>query len=250
MQNFPKALENIKEAIRITPDARENWYQLELAIYLEQEDYKSAAPLLEQMVVKFSQNKTYWIQLAAIYNELGRDKDSFAIFEAAYHLGFLTDEKDLVRLARLYMFHENPYKAATVMETGFKKNAIQRTPENLEVVANSYFNAREYKKAIPWLDEAAEKSPNGVLEMRLCQAQLQLNNYAGAEEACRKAIDKKGLKDEGATWITLCIAQIEQKKWGAATGSCNNAAKFKDKANDAQQWLKYIASRNKVASAE
>ncbi|MDX2224920.1 MAG: hypothetical protein SFV21_19350, partial [Rhodospirillaceae bacterium] len=91
---------------------------------------------------------------------------------------------------------------------------------------------------------------NGVLEMRLCQAQLQLNNFTGAEEACKKAIDKKGLKDEGATWITLCIVQIEQKKWGAATGSCNNAAKFKDKANDAQQWLKYIASRNKVASAE
>jgi tetratricopeptide (TPR) repeat protein len=247
LENFDKALPLIKEAIKMTADARENWYQLELAIYLERENYKDALTLLETMVPKFPNNKTYWIQLSAIYNELGKEKESFVVFDAAHKLGFITEEKDIVRLARLYMFHENPYKGAVLMEGAFKKNQVQRTSENLEVVANAYFNAREYKKAIPWLKEAADKASNGTLEMRLCQAQLQLNLYKDAEDACRGAIDKKGLKDEGAAWITMCIAQIEQKKWGPARNSCNSAAKFKDKANDAAQWLKYIDSRAKEA---
>ncbi|MDX2142185.1 MAG: tetratricopeptide repeat protein [Rhodospirillaceae bacterium] len=247
LENFDKALPLIKEAIKITADARENWYQLELAIYLERENYKEALALLETMVPKFPNNKTYWIQLSAIYNELGKEKESFVVFDAAHKLGFITEEKDIVRLARLYMFHENPYKGAVLLEKSFKANQIQRTPENLEAVANAYFNAREYKKAIPWLKEAADKSSNGTLEMRLCQAQLQLNQYKDAEDACKSAIDKKGLKDEGAAWVTLCISQIEQKKWGPARNSCTSASKFKDKANDAAQWLKYIDSRAKEA---
>ncbi|MSO96853.1 MAG: tetratricopeptide repeat protein [Rhodospirillaceae bacterium] len=247
IENFDKSLSLIKQAIASTPDPKENWYQLELAILLEKDNYKEAAPLLETILPKFPGNKTYWIQLSAIYNELGKEKESFVIYDAAHRQGFITEEKDIVRLARLYMYHENPYKGAVLMEKSFKANQIQRTPENLEAVANAFFNAREYKKAIPWLSEAAGKSTNGTLEMRLCQAQLQLNLYKDGEESCKTAIDKKGLKDEGAAWITLCIAQIEQKKWGAARASCNSAGKFKDKAKDADQWQKYIDSRNKEA---
>lgn len=248
VENFDKALELIREAIAKAGDApKEQWYQLQLAILLEKDRFPEAEKLLELMIPKFPNNRTYWMQLAAVYNELNKDKESFAIFAAAYQLGFLTDEKDLVRLARLYMFHENPFQGAMVMEKAFKANNMQRNPENLEVVANAYFNAREYKRAIPWLKEAADKSTNGTLEMRLCQAQLQLNAFKDAEDACRKAIDKKGVKDEGATWITMCIAQIEQKKWGAARQSCTTAKGFKDKANDADQWLKYINQRSKEA---
>ncbi|MBM3514897.1 MAG: tetratricopeptide repeat protein [Alphaproteobacteria bacterium] len=246
-ENFDKALELIKEAIAKTTEPKEQWYQLQLAILLERDRYPEAEKLLELMIPKFPGNRTYWMQLAAVYNELNKDKESFAIFAAAYQLGFLTDEKDIVRLARLYMFHENPYQGAMVMEKAFKGTGVQRNSENLEVVANAYFNAREYKKAIPWLKEAADKSPNGILEMRLCQAQLQLNAYKDAEESCKSAIDKKGLKDEGSAWMTMCVAQIEQKKWGTARQSCESASKFKDKARDADQWLKYIDQRAKEA---
>jgi tetratricopeptide (TPR) repeat protein len=247
-ENMDKALELIKEAIaKAGNEPKEQWYQLQLAILLEKDRYPEAEKLLEMIIPKWPGNRTYWMQLAAVYNENNKDKESFAIFAAAYQLGFLTDEKDMVRLARLYMFHENPYQGAMVMEKAFKANGVQRNPENLEVVANAYFNAREYKKAIPWLKEAADKAANGTLEMRLCQAQLQLNAFKDAEEACKGAIEKKGLKDEGAAWITLCIVQIEQKKWGTARESCVRARGFKDKANDADQWLKYIDQRSKEA---
>ncbi|MCB2106751.1 MAG: hypothetical protein KDE14_03570 [Rhodobacteraceae bacterium] len=247
LENYDQTLVNIKQAIASTQDPKENWYQLQLAVYLERENYKDAATLLELLVVKFSGTRTYWIQLAAIYNELGRDKDSFAIFDAAYKMGFLTDEKDLVRLARLYMFNENPYKGAVVMDKGFKAKSVERTSENLEVIANAFFNSREYKKALPWLEEAAGKAKDGGLYMRLCQAQLQLNMNKDAEQSCDKAIDKGGLKDPGAVSLTKCIAQIEQKKWQSATASCNAALKSKDRAKDAQQWLKYIENRSAVA---
>lgn len=253
-ENMEKALELIKEAIaKAGAEPKEQWYQLQLAILLEKDRFAEAEKLLELIIPKFPSNRTYWLQLAAVYNELNKDKESFAIFAAAYQLGFLTEEKDVVRLARLYMFNENPYQGAMVMEKAFKSPSMPRNPENLEVLANAYFNAREYKKALPWLKEAAEKSPNGTLELRLCQAQLQLNAYKDAEDSCKGAIDKKGLKDEGAAWITVCISQIEQKKWAQARQSCTNAKGFKDKAKDADQWLNYINQRSKeakLASAE
>ena len=80
--------------------------------------------------------------------------------------GFLTEESELVRMARMYMFQETPIKAAEIMNRGFTSKTIERDPENLEVLANAYFNSREFSKAIPPLKEAADRSDPGRLLRR------------------------------------------------------------------------------------
>ena len=167
LEQYRTAIPLVIEAIDIDPEPRESWYQLLLAGYLEIEDYVNGADLLEIMVDLFSTKKNYFMQLSALYGELGKDQDSFAVLVMADEQGFITEESELVRLARMYMYNETPYKATEIMRRGFKSGTVKRTPEHLEILANAYFNSREFNDAIPPLKEAANRSEKGQLSYRL-----------------------------------------------------------------------------------
>ncbi|MAI06229.1 MAG: hypothetical protein CBC47_03730 [Alphaproteobacteria bacterium TMED87] len=224
------------------PKHREPWYQLLLASYLELEDYNNGADLLEVIVNLFPNKKNYFMQLAALYGELGKDEQSFAVLVMADKQGFLTEEKELVRLARMYMFHETPIKGAEIMNRGFNAKSVKRTPEHLEVLANAYFNSREFDKAIPPLREAARKSDKGQLSYRLGQAYLQSEKWSDAEKALKASLKKKGLKDKdkGMIWMLTGISQLERERYKAAKNSMFRAIKFKNTKKDAEKWIRFL----------
>jgi tetratricopeptide (TPR) repeat protein len=233
----------------VQAEPREQWYQLLLAAYFELEDYPAGADLLEIMVDLFPTKKTYFLQLAALYGELGKDKQSFQVLVMADKQGFLDKESELVRLARMYMYHETPIKAAEVMERGFKAKLIKRTPENLEILANSYFNSREFNKAIPPLRDAANGSEKGKLSYRLGQAFLQNEQWADAEAALKKSLEKKGLRknEEGMVWMLIGITQLERERFTAAKRSMARSARFKNTKSDAGKWIRFLDQ--KIATA-
>ena len=233
----------------VQAEPREQWYQLLLAAYFELEDYPAGADLLEIMVDLFPTKKTYFLQLAALYGELGKDKQSFQVLVMADKQGFLDKDSELVRLARMYMYHETPIKAAEVMERGFKAKLIKRTPENLEILANSYFNSREFNKAIPPLRDAANGSEKGKLSYRLGQAFLQNEQWADAEAALKKSLEKKGLRknEEGMVWMLIGITQLERERFTAAKRSMARSARFKNTKSDAGKWIRFLDQ--KIATA-
>jgi tetratricopeptide (TPR) repeat protein len=224
------------------PTHREPWYQLLLASYLELEDYKNGADLLEIIVKLFPNKKNYFMQLAALYGELGKDQQSFAVLVMADKQGFITEESELVRLARMYMFHETPIKGAEIMLRGFNSKSVKRSPEHLEILANAYFNSREFDKAIPPLKEAARKSDKGQLSYRLGQAYLQSEKWADAEKALSASLKKKGIKtnDKGMIWMLTGISQLERERYKAAKNSMFKAIKFKNTKKDAEKWIRFL----------
>ncbi len=249
IEQYRQAIPLVIEAIDLEPEPREQWYQLLLASYFELEDYVSGADLLEVMVDFFPTKKTYFLQLAALYGELNKDKESFAVLVMADKQGFLTEESELVRLARMYMYHETPIKAAEVMQRGFSAGTIERKSENLEVLANAYFNSREFNKAIPPLKEAADRSDDGKLSYRLGQAYLQDEQWAEAETALQKSLDKKGLSDEdqGMVWMLIGISQLERERFTAAKTAMQRSARFKNTKSDADKWITFLDQ--KIATA-
>lgn len=248
-EQYRKAIPLIIEAIDLEPEPREQWYQLLLAAYLELEDYPNGADLLEVMVDLFPTKKNYFLQLAALYGELGKDKESFAVLVMADRQGFLTEQSELVRLSRMYMYHETPIKAAEVMERGFNSGAVEQDPDNLETLANAYFNSREFDKAIPPLEKAAKMSDEGKLSYRLGQAYLQEEQWTEAEKALAQALDKKGLKDddEGMIWMLMGITQLERERFTASKRSMQRAARFKNTKSDAEKWIRFLDQ--KIATA-
>lgn len=249
VEQYNVAIPLIIEAIDMQPEPREQWYQLLLAAYFELENYPAGADLLEIMVDFFPTKKTYFLQLAALYGELGKDKESFQVLVMADKQGFLDKDSELIRLARMYMFHETPIKAAEVMERGFKSEVVKRTPDNLEILANAYFNSREFDKAIPPLRDAANRSDKGKLSYRLGQAYLQNEQWGDAETALQKSLDKKGLSDdeEGMVWMLIGITQLERERFTAAKRSMTRSARFKNTKSDAGKWITFLDQ--KIATA-
>ena len=249
IERYQTSIPLIIEAIDSSSEPREPWFQLLLACYFEIEDYPKGADLLEIMVDLFSTKKAYFLQLAALYGELGKEKESFAVLVMADKQGFLTEESELVRLARMYMFHDTPIKAAEVMNRGFKAGTIEKTSDHLEILANSYFNSREFDDAIPPLKEAAKRSKKGTLSYRLGQAYLQAEKWRDAEEALRASLKKKGLKagDKGMVWMLVGISQLERNRLTAAKKSMKESAKFKKTKSDANKWLRFLDQKLETA---
>jgi len=249
LERYRTAIPLVIEAIDLEPEPREQWYQLLLAAYFELEDYVSGKDLLEIMVDLFTTKKAYFIQLAALYGELDRDQESFAVLVMADKQGFLTEESELVRLARMYMFQETPIKAAEVMNRGFKNEVLKRNSENLEILANAYFNSREFAKAIPPLKEAADRSDKGKLSYRLGQAYLQDEEWAKAEVALSKSLEKKGMSknDEGMVWMLIGITQLERERFTAARRSMVRSQRFNNTKSDAGKWIRFLDQ--KIATA-
>lgn len=251
VEQYNVAIPLIIEAIDMQEEPREQWYQLLLAAYFELENYPAGADLLEIMVDFFPTKKTYFLQLAALYGELGKDKESFHLLVMADKQGFLDKDSELIRLARMYMYHETPIKAAEVMERGFKSELIKRTPDNLETLANAYFNSREFDKAIPPLRDAANRSEKGKLSYRLGQAFLQNEQWGEAETALQKSLDKKGLSDdeEGMVWMLIGITQLERERFTAAKRSMTRSARFKNTKSDAGKWIRFLDQKIAIAGS-
>ena len=129
------------------------------------------------MVYRFPDKKTYYRQLAALYAELKREEDSFAIQQIMYSKDMLEKHSELLRLAQLYLYYEIPYKAAIILEKELQAERIEDEEKNWEQLANAWLSAREWKKAIPPLTKAAEMSEDGRLFLRLGQTYMQEEDW-------------------------------------------------------------------------
>ncbi|RMD86058.1 MAG: hypothetical protein D6815_00615, partial [Candidatus Dadabacteria bacterium] len=119
-----QALEPARKAVEKAKEPKEAWLELLLALYLERKNYERARPLLEQLVLRFPK-KRYWLQLSAVYAELGRERDALAAMQLAYEQKLLDGDSELRNLARMYLYHEIPYQAARVLERGLAEGRIK-----------------------------------------------------------------------------------------------------------------------------
>jgi tetratricopeptide (TPR) repeat protein len=235
-----KALIPAKKAVEIATKPQERWLQLLLALYLEKKDYKNALPVLEQ-VVSLYPKKTYWLQLSAIYGELGMDQQSLAAQQLAYHQGLLSEDRELRRLAELYLYYEIPYRAARVMEKGFEEGKIEKDAKSLELYANSLLAAKEYERAFEPLKEAAELSETGNLYLTLGQLYLQREDWDNATSALRNAVEKGELRNPCNSELLLGIAHYNQGQTGDARTWFQRAGNDERCEEASQRWLQHIA---------
>ncbi|MBQ0731777.1 MAG: tetratricopeptide repeat protein, partial [Oleispira antarctica] len=107
LEQFKQALPDVKHAISMTLEKgkkpRENWLLIERAVYFQNKDYVSMERCLKDLIAFYPDSASasqYWIQLSAIYNELGKSDAELATLEAAYEQGLLSKEAQQVNLAQ------------------------------------------------------------------------------------------------------------------------------------------------------
>ncbi len=218
---------------------REGWIRLLLALHFQLEQYPEAADVLETLASRWPK-KSYWMQLSSVYATLGSDHKSLTVMQVAYGEGFLTESRELVRLAQLYLYNEIPYRGAQVLTKGFDDEVVEETKSNYELLANSWIRAQELERALPPLGRAADLSEDGNLFMRIGQIHVEAEDWKKAESTLGTAIEKGELDRPGLAHLLLGIAQFNERKYNAAKRSFTRASKYEKYRKSGRQWLRHV----------
>ena len=239
LEDFDSATAQARKAVELSTEPKEAWLRLLAALYAQQKDYEKAVPVLEELVLRYPK-KSYWVQLSLIYGAREDYQRSLAVQQVAYAQGFLTEDKELRRLARSYLYHELPFEAAKVLEKGLETGEVEADTASLELLANSWIAAREYDRALPPLHRAAELSDDGNLYVRLGQVYMQREEWAKASELLSQAIAKGGLDNPGNATLLLGICYYNDDKVGRARASFLTARQDDSIRPEADRWIEHM----------
>ena len=220
---------------------KEDWYVLLNFAYFQQEDYRKVRDIQKILLVNWPK-KRYWFSLAGAYTELGEDNNLFASYDAAHTQELLERESELVTMAQLYMQHEVPYKAATLLEAEMESGRVKRNAKNYRLLSQAWQLAQEDENSIPALKEAARLSDEGELDLRLGNAYLNLGRYGECVSSVQAGLRKGGIKSPDNAQISLGMCLYNQQKYTASINAFREARKTRRSARISNQWIKVINS--------
>lgn len=243
MKSYPQALSAISQAVKLSEmnkkPAKENWLVLKRALHYELKQSEEVASISEQLVRLYSKPK-YWIELANMYGEIGKDREQLAVMEAAYQQGYVTKKADIRSLAQLYFFSGAPFKSAELLSSQLDKGVLDNDIATLRFLAQSWTAAKENRKAVPVLKKAAAISQDGNMDARLAEVLLNLEQWNKAISAAEVAKEKGKLDSPGNNEVVMGMAYFNLKKYTKAIERFKVAKKQKNLQKMAEQWLKYV----------
>lgn len=244
-----KALKPAKTAVEISKRPRETWLQLLLSLYMEDERYKEAKPILVKLISNYSK-KVYWIQLAAVLMELEQDNQSLAVQQLAYDQGLLTGDRELKRLSEMYLFQDLPWRSAALIGKELESGRVESNHKSWRLYANALLSARENAKAVAPLERAAELAETGDGYIQLSQVHIQNEDWEKADAALSNAFRKGQLKNPGQANLLLGIVAYQQKRWDRARGAMARASRDAKFGKIAVKWGEFIDREERAAVAK
>ncbi len=258
LDQFQEALEPIGLAIELSREPERRYYDLKNVLFSELGRVSDRIELLKEMVTLWPDELSYWRQLSALYLEQDMQMESFGVLESAYLAGLIDSSSDLRLLAQYYSSFNNPHRGAKLIEEEIERGRLERDVENLELLSQLWSQAREHRKAIPVLTEAAQLADTGELSFRLGQALLADERNEEAEAAFQDAIDKGELSDSrlAETWVLLGTARFNQAGPGdraqrqAADRAFSQAERYAATRGQAREWRGYIRAINETETRQ
>ncbi|GAA6135112.1 hypothetical protein NBRC116188_19020 [Oceaniserpentilla sp. 4NH20-0058] len=248
LDNFDAALPDVKQAISMVKkqgkQPKENWLLVERAVYYQNKDYKSMERTLKDLVSLYPKAQ-YWIQLGAVYNELGLPEKELSIIETAYDQGLLNKETHVVSFAQAMLAQEVPYKAAQVLIKGLKDKVVEENGKNLSLLGDALMIAKEYDEAINIMTMAATATQAGKDFFKLAQIHTQRQEWDVALVNVKKALTDESFKKEDEALILQGLIQFNLNDLKAAKQTFKLAKSFEKVQNSADQWLGYIDGEQK-----
>ncbi|MEE8408182.1 MAG: CDC27 family protein, partial [Myxococcota bacterium] len=123
IKRYRDALRHVRRANQASANPPESWLQLQLSLHFELEQYAELAGVLKRLIPRYPK-KTYWVQLSAVYAELGDQPRALAVLELAHLQGLVSTRDELLNLARRYLSQGMPLRAASVVEQGLDSCAL------------------------------------------------------------------------------------------------------------------------------
>ena len=246
-ENFRQARRPLETALRLLTEPKKAYYDLMNAVYNELGAESERGDLLVTMINYWPEDSSYWGQLAGAYSQAGRDADAATVLELGYKAGIITNSGQILSLIQYYSVLDNPIRGAELLEKEMASGNIERTQKNLELLAQLYNLAREQKKALVPLREAAQLSGTGELFYRLGQVYFADEQWRNAEQALVDAVNKGGLSGRqlGDAWLLIGNARFNQdtnspRQRRRAIEAFRRSTNYSTSRTAAQGWITYI----------
>ena len=242
LEDFDRALASAKKTVELMDPSKpnESWLNMLSQLYLQHEEYREAIPVLQQLITAAPEKRIYWLQLSQVYGQMEDYPNALAIMQLAHHLGLVTEDADVRRLADLLMYNGIPYRGATVLEAAIEHQMVKLDDKLYEKLANCWIAAGELDKSIAPLQRAAELSSSGDTFVRLGEVQAQRDDWPAAIAAIQRGIEKGQLKDPGNADLWLGIAHYSQKSFDAAVTFFERARRSDRHRQLAESYLQAI----------
>lgn len=258
LENYREALDPIDRAIEKAPEPTRRYYDLKNVLLNNLNMVRERTRLMETLISLWPDELAYWRQLAGLYLEQDEQYKSFSTLEAAYLNGLIEDENDIILLAQYYSTFNNPHRGAELLEKEIEAGRVERTVDHLEMLSQLWSQAREHRKAIPVLREAAQMAETGTLYFRLGQALMADERHNDAERAFTNAINTGGMDSErtGEAWLLLGNARFNQAGPGdrdqrmRADEAFERAQRYQNVRAQAGEWRGYITAINQTETRQ
>lgn len=161
-EEYQQAYEYIKSANDSSLSYNEDWLRYELSLAYKLEKFDEATDLAQLLIYLNPEKKEYWKQLSGLYFTQEDDDKSLAGLELAYDNNLLVKNNEYRDLARYFLYKNLPQKAVKALLDGFNNNYLDKTKENYELIADSYFLSRDRSQGIKYLQKSLEidQDPN------------------------------------------------------------------------------------------
>jgi tetratricopeptide (TPR) repeat protein len=200
---------------------------------------KKVAEVLEELLRKWPKRE-YWTQISGIYGELRQDKKQLIAYETAYVTEGLDRQQELINMSYLFLGSEMPYKATQVLAEGFKREIIEGTSKNYQLMGNALSAAQESKAALPYMEKAAKAAKDGEPWARLANIYFDNDMFKEAVDAGKTALNKKGVRRPDNARIVVGMSLFNLNKLSDARKQFVEAKKDKRSEKVAGQWIQYI----------
>jgi Tfp pilus assembly protein PilF len=236
-----------EEGLQLSIAPRFDFYRLLQNVMIAQNDYASAAEILELMLKKDPNNKDGWTQLCAIYLNLGSDeKDkeksfennlkAIVTYERAQALGFLKTPKDNFQLVGTYANIGQIQRASELLDAGLRSGGIESDKNKWLYLATWQQQLNQDQKATETLKEAAKHFPDtGEFEYMAAVNYYGMEKYQDALQQAKAAVAKGMGEKTWQAWDLIAnLNYTEFQKYDDALEAVNKALSYPDSKKDPQ----------------
>jgi len=239
-ENFELAYQYISSANDMSIKYQEDWLRYELALAVQLDKIEEAIETGQLLIYVNPEKKEYWQQVSGLYYAQKRDDESLAGLELAFDNNLLVESKEYVDLASYYLYKGLPQKAVKVIEYGFDKDFLESNNKNYELLADSYFIARDRENGIKALQSSLSIKEDEDVAFKIARFGFEDENWNLALKYFREAKKLGWNKTPGRLELLMGITQYELGNLSASMELFNIALDEEDTKTSAEGWINFI----------
>ena len=168
---------------------------------------------------------------------------ALSILELAYNKNMLNSEKEILNLARLYIYLNNPIKAASLVDKEFASGRLKQNEDNLLLLANAYLQAQEINQSAQTYLRLAKLSNNSNFYLQAARLFMEAKQWNKVIITLDKTDNKL---DKGQVYLMKGMALLELNELDKATLAFREAKQQADTRVRANQWLDFLNTKQQT----